>query len=90
MDSISEMIPYVKDHVKVREEEFGLMVFTNRTPVLTFNKYSALIWNEFDGKKKVSQIAEKINARFEGDIIKIIFDFVISCKKLDLIGYKDI
>lgn len=82
------MIPRIKKGVRVRREEFGLLLFTNRTPILSMNSDAAAIWNLIDGCRSTADIASSI-AKLEGDETRaayIVNEFIMSCMDLDLVG----
>lgn len=84
-------IPYINEGIKVRKEDFGLLVVSKRTPILTFNKDSVLIWNSIDDTSTVAQIVEKVTQEFEGNEDEtrlIIIEFLDNCNKLGLIDFK--
>lgn len=83
-----DLIPRIKKHVTSRNEEFGLLIFTNRTPILAFNTDSTLIWEKIDGKKTIRDICESLMRQNSSDVArtqKSVNDFLDACVKLDLI-----
>ncbi len=91
MDISENMIPFVKAHVRSRQEEFGLLIFTNRTPILSFNQDSKMIWEQINGHKNICEICDfllsKSNSNKE-DIQSVVIEFLKSCEELDLIALK--
>lgn len=88
MDISMETVPKVSENVKVREEQFGLLLVSKRTPILALNKDSAEIWGYFDGEKSVREISEAINLQIEGDLEnteEAVKCFTESCLDLGLI-----
>lgn len=88
MDINMEVVPKISEAVKVRKEQFGLLLVSKRTPILALNNDSAEIWNCFDGKKSVREISSEINSQTEGvleETEEIIKCFVESCLDLGLI-----
>lgn len=81
------MIPRIKKGVRARREEFGLLIFTNRTPILSMNTDAAAIWNLIDGCRSTADIASSI-PQLEGDATKIackVNEFIMSCIDLDIV-----
>ncbi len=88
MDINMESVPKVSTNVKVRSEQFGLLLVSKRTPILALNKDSMEIWNYFDGKTSLGDIADMINSQFESDsveIAEVVKCFAESCYDLGLI-----
>lgn len=88
MDITMETVPVISENVKTRNEEFGLLIVSKRTPILALNKDSELIWECFDGRKNIVEIADEINSQLDGDISQIreiVKCFVESCYDLGLI-----
>lgn len=88
MDINIESVPKISENVKVREETFGLLLVSKRTPILSLNKDSMEIWNRFDGKKTVEEIAQDISSHMDTDFTEtteIVRCFVESCCELGLI-----
>lgn len=86
-------IPRANDGVKVRNEEFGLLVVSKRTPILSLNKDSALIWNYMDGEMTIAQIAYAVNDSIDGEMsqnTKIVTEFFKNCYELGLIEFVDV
>ena len=84
-------IPKVSDSVKVRKEQFGLLLVSKRTPILALNEDSMIIWNYIDGNRTIREIAEEINAQMDGDFAdtqEIVKLFVDNCYDLGLIEFK--
>lgn len=88
MDISMNTVPKISANVKVRSEQFGLLLVSKRTPILALNKDSEEIWNHFDGKKSVKEISTEINLQIEGDLAETeeaVKCFVESCYDLGLI-----
>ena len=84
----NEMVFKISEFVKVREEDFGLLLVSKKTPILALNKDSRLIWNNINGESSVEQIVKKVNSSIDGDdkeIQAIVKEFIDSCYKLRLI-----
>jgi len=82
--------PKIKKHVTSREEEFGLLLFTNRTPILAFNEDSRLIWEKINNKNTVKNICEELCNQGKSNLKeteKSVVDFIESCIKLDLLEF---
>lgn len=85
------MIPVIAEGIKVRKENFGLIVVSKRTPILTLNEDSTLIWNYIDGESSIFQIIERLNKKIDGNLeenIKIMKLFFENCYKLGLIDFQ--
>lgn len=83
-----ETVPKISLNVKVRNEQFGLLLVSKRTPILALNNDSAEIWNCFDGVKTIKEISEEINSKIGGDLdetAETVKCFVESCYDLGLI-----
>lgn len=88
MDIKIESVPKVSKNVKVRNEEFGLLLVSKRTPILALNEDSMMIWNCFDGKSSIGDITGKVNSQIDGDLsqtTEAVKCFVESCCDLGLI-----
>lgn len=88
MDIQIKTVPKVNANVKVRDEQFGLLLVSKRTPILALNQDSAMIWKYFNGEISVEEIAAKIQAEMEGDLEdtkETVRCFVESCYDLGLI-----
>ncbi len=85
---IGNEIPRVSDLVKVRDEEFGLLLVSKKTPILALNEDSKMIWECIDGKKTISEIAEFIDLSYEvKDSYKTVECFIESCFELRLVEF---
>lgn len=85
------MIPQVSSLVKVRNEDFGLLLVSKKTPILALNEDSKVIWECIDGIKTVKQIAELINSYLDGEYeetAEIVKCFIESCHDLRLLEIK--
>lgn len=83
-----ESIPKVITGIKVRDEKFGLLLVSKRTPILALNADSTMIWKCFDGESAIEDIAVKINvggAESLPETVEIVKCFVESCYDLGLI-----
>ena len=83
-----ESVPKISENVKAREETFGLLLVSKRTPILALNKDSMEIWNHFDGKKTVKEIAQDVSSQMNADFTEtaeIVRCFTESCYELGLI-----
>lgn len=88
MDIQMKSVPIASTNVKVRKEQFGLLLVSKRTPILALNEDSAMIWNCFDGRSSVGEIARKLQAELGGDLEETeeaVRCFVESCYDLGLI-----
>lgn len=84
---MANKIPKIKSGVRVRKEEFGALVFTNRTPILTLNEDSFLIWNTIDGVRSIEQMVKHLldNNPEKEITFEIVDEFIKACEDLDLI-----
>ncbi len=82
--------PAVKSGVRVREESFGALVFTNRTPILSLNSDSYLIWKEISGSRSVKDICDSLRNKFGSDenLVETVNRFLAACEDLDLIEFR--
>lgn len=81
-------IPQISDSVKVRNEDFGLLLVSKKTPILALNEDSKIIWECFDGVKTINQICECLNNELDANIeetTKVVKCFVESCYELRLL-----
>ncbi len=90
MDISMELIPKINAGVKVRDEKFGLLLVSKRTPILALNQDSEIIWKCFDGSASIGEIAVKVNEQIEGnpeETVEVVKCFVESCYDLGLIEF---
>lgn len=90
MDICMQSIPKIKAGVKVRNETFGLLLVSKRTPILVLNEDSEMIWQYFDGIASIADIAVKVNEQIEGELgetEEVVKCFVESCYDLGLIEF---
>lgn len=90
MDVKEGLIPKISNGVKAREETFGLLLVSKRTPILVLNQDSEMIWKYFDGNNSVEKIAREVNEQIDGELeetIETVKCFVESCYELGLIGF---
>lgn len=83
-----ETVPRINAGVKVRREQFGLLLVSKRTPILALNEDSAIIWECIDGRNSVEEIAAKLQAETEEEKSKTaetVRCFVESCFELGLL-----
>lgn len=81
------VVPIIKTGVRSRPENFGALIFTNRTPILALNSDAVKIWNLCDGKHSIAEILSTINGGGNGDqaTSEMVQEFLDSFVKLDLI-----
>ncbi|MCH5143275.1 MAG: hypothetical protein J1G07_06175 [Clostridiales bacterium] len=79
------MIPQIRAGVRFRDEEFGCLVFTNRTPILSFDNDAAKILHLVDGQSSIGDIAKQLSGMGYIETEKVVTDFIETCIKLDLI-----
>lgn len=87
---MENVIPTIKQGVRTRKEDFGALVFTNRTPILSLNEDSYLIWSAIDEERTIGQITAYLQENNPKRLIDIgtITDFYKACEDLDLIDLK--
>ena len=87
---MKNIVPVIKQDVHLRHEDFGGLIFTNSTPILSLNEDSYLIWSAIDGEKTIAQITEYLQDNNPSRIIDIdtITDFYKACEDLDLLEFK--
>lgn len=80
-------IPKIRPAVRSRKEDFGGLIFTNRTPILSLNEDSYIIWEAIDGEKSISDICTFLSNKYPNRLIdeSVISDFCKACQDLDLI-----
>ena len=88
-----QMVPIINNGVKARQEAYGLLIVSKRTPILNLNEDSAILWNSIDGTKSIHAIVSSMNngissAEDAEKNRKIIMDFYKSCYELGLISFK--
>lgn len=83
-----DFIPVVCQEIRVRKEDFGLIVVSKRTPILTMNHDSENIWNCIDGFSNIKEICLRLNVGSEVNK-GIVMEFISSCYKLGLIKFKN-
>jgi len=78
----------IQKGVKARREEFGALIFTNRTPILTLNKDAYAIWQLIEGGRSVDEIIQALlaNGAEEVQVRGKVHEFISSCTKLGLIA----
>lgn len=84
-------VPKVSNLVKVRNEEFGLLLVSKKTPILALNEDSKLIWECIDGIRTVDEISEYLNTEFDFDFTetsKIVKCFIEGCYELRLLEFE--
>lgn len=95
MNIKADMIPVIADGIRVREEYFGGLVVSKRTPILTMNEASFAIWKNINGKNSIADIIFILQENYveqdvDEDLSTIVFDFVKDCIKLGLIEISNI
>lgn len=85
-----DMIPFIKNHVSSRPEDFGLLIFTDRTPVLALNRDSRLIWDLIDGRNSLDAIVDQLLSDHPREMVReAVKEFLLACRELDMIDWKD-
>jgi putative mycofactocin binding protein MftB len=64
-----DVIYKIAEGVRVRQEEFGLLVISKTTPALSFNKDSKLVFELIDGKRSVNDIISIVFGEYESDSV---------------------
>ena len=87
------LIPFINDGVKSRQETYGMLIVSKRTPILNLNEDSASLWNAMDGTKKIHEIVAFMNDGIDNtedaeQNRKIIMEFYKSCYELGLVDFK--
>ena len=84
---MNDAVPIIKPNVRFRKEDFGGLIFTNRTPILSINNDSFLIWAAIDGKRTVHEIYTLLvqNSNDKQVDLDIVNNFLTACEELDLI-----
>lgn len=88
VDIQRKTVPKVHENIKTRKEQFGLLIVSKRTPILALNEDSQMIWECFDGKSTVEEIACKLQEEMEENweqTVETVKCFVESCYDLGLI-----
>lgn len=76
----------VADDIRVREEEFGLLLVSKITPALALNKDMKVVWELIDGKRTCGQIVSEVKSQFVGENIEAkIAEAIDSLAKIGLI-----
>lgn len=85
----SNEIYQVAEGVRVREEEFGLLVVSKTTPALALNGDMKVVWELIDGERTCGQIITSVKAQYpESDVepkIAEIFDVLVKVGLIQLI-----
>lgn len=87
------LIPFIIDGVKSRQESYGLLIVSKRTPILNLNEDSTVLWTAIDGVKKIHEIVTCMNDGIDSaedaeQNRKVIMEFYKSCYELGLIDFK--
>ena len=87
------LIPFANEGVKSRQESYGLLIVSKRTPILNLNEDSAVLWTAMDGTKKIHEIVTAMNVGLDSvedaeQNRKVIMEFYKSCYELGLIDFK--
>lgn len=88
MDLKQTSIPVCADGIKTRDEEFGMLLVSKRTPILTLNNDSTAIWKKIDGVRDVSTIVSELKNEYDcskNELEVTVLSFLDSCHKLGLI-----
>lgn len=90
MDELnSDAVPSVRENVFMRDEYFGMLVFTNRTPLLAFDGDAASILRLCDGSRTVREIAQDLTESYQADqLLSTVQSFVAVCLQLGLVDIK--
>lgn len=65
-----ENILKIANNVKVREEDFGLLIVSKTTPALSLNFDGKDVWDKIDGQRTVSQIIEELSKDYNSDVLE--------------------
>ena len=91
MDVKLTSIPVCADGIKTRNESFGMLLVSKRTPILTLNDDSTAIWRKLDGARDVSSIITELKNEYdcpENELRDTVISFLDSCYKLGLIEFQ--
>lgn len=91
MDVKLTSIPVCADGIKTRNETFGMLLVSKRTPILTLNDDSTSIWQKIDGVRDVSAIVTELKNEYdcpENELEATVISFMDSCYKLGLIEFQ--
>jgi|TergutMp193P3_1026864.scaffolds.fasta_scaffold01341_5 hypothetical protein len=79
----------IADNVKIRVEEFGLLVISRTTPALALNNDMKNVWELIDGNNSVNDIFSIISRQYESEHleeqINDIFDNLLKLKLIEVI-----
>ena len=84
-------IPVYSDGIKTRDEAFGMLLISKRTPILTLNDDSTAIWCKLDGSKDVLTIVSELKNEYdcpESKLEATVLSFLDSCYKLGLVEFR--
>lgn len=91
MDVKLTSIPVYVDGIKTRGEDFGMLLVSKRTPILTLNNDSTAIWRKIDGVRNVSAIVSALKKEYDcpdNELEATVLSFLDSCHKLGLIEFQ--
>ena len=91
MDIKLTSVPFYAEGIKAREEHFGMLLVSKRTPILTLNDDSTAIWRKIDGLKEVSTIVSELKNEYscpENELEASVLAFLDNCQKLGLIEFR--
>lgn len=91
MDVKLTSIPVCADGIKTRNEAFGMLLVSKRTPILTLNDDSTAIWRKIDGTRNISTIVTELKNEYdcpENELEGAVISFLDSCYKLGLIEFQ--
>lgn len=91
MDVKLTSIPVCAEGIKTRNEAFGMLLVSKRTPILTLNDDSTAIWRKLDGTRDVSAIITELKNEYdcpENELKGAVISFLDSCNKLGLIEFR--
>lgn len=85
------MIPKIKKGVRIRQEEFGALIFTNRTPILSLNQDAFAVWELIDGTRTAENIIKILGKTYSetGKVQSLAKEFITSCVELGLVDFGD-
>lgn len=84
-------VPVCAESVKTRREDFGMLLVSKRTPILTLNDDSVAIWQKMDGIKDISAIISELRNEYdcsEKELEETVLSFFDSCHKLGIIEFR--
>jgi hypothetical protein len=87
---INNNVYRIADGVRVRDEDFGLLVVSKSTPALALNDDMKLAWNLIDSVNSVNDISAALGEMYPGidiaSIVRDVFDKLIKLNLIELVS----